>query len=314
MGTSIGAAAAQSPAPSPADRPLQLVRRIPKESLIRVGENRPHIKGISYNSTRDELFFVDSNYSRVVRSLSLRDNAGDNNLRNVYSLTDHMRSLLFTVCYVRDSDAVLVCSREFGTDGMDANWLVVLNRSGSEWREAQRLQTDLEGRTCCALSDSRVLVGEWYSTKLELYCLKRLRGPHIALEYRIRAAETYSSFSATISGSRILVAMSFADKSVRVHLLRRNQLTEIARIRMRQPNALLLWLADRLLATEWYNRTSSDAVIELEVNGTDISRRRELIASGGYLGIKVGSWCAVEAGLAISHHSNIHELLHYSFI
>ena len=52
-----------------------------------------------------------------------------------------------------DSDTLLVCSSKEVPDWKYANRLVALSRNGSEWREAQRVQTD-GGEMCCALSDS----------------------------------------------------------------------------------------------------------------------------------------------------------------
>ena len=53
-----------------------------------------------------------------------------------------------------DSDTLLVCSSERRPDQKIAYWLVALSRNGSEWREAQRMQTDGIGAVSCALSDS----------------------------------------------------------------------------------------------------------------------------------------------------------------
>ena len=127
-----------------------------------------------------------------------------------------------------DSDTLLVCSRENGPDRKRANWLVALSRNGSEWREAQRRADRRNGTICCALSDSRVLVGECDSTYMELFRVES--GPRIARVHRIHVPEKYWWFSAT-SGSDTLVAMSYeTDQSVRVYRLRDDRLEELARI------------------------------------------------------------------------------------
>ena len=59
----------------------KLVRRIPKQTLIRNGEKTPNISGMSYNSARNELFLADFD-NGVVRVMRVRDNTGD--LRDVY--------------------------------------------------------------------------------------------------------------------------------------------------------------------------------------------------------------------------------------
>ena len=134
----------------------KLVRRLPKQTLIRARERDPNIWGMSYNSARDELFLADIN-NGVVRAMRVRDNADD--LRDVYRAPHDTSPDVWSVCHMSDSDTLLVCSWEEGSDHKSAYWLVALSRNGSEWREAQRVQTDGEGYISCALSDSRVLIG-----------------------------------------------------------------------------------------------------------------------------------------------------------
>ena len=210
-----------------------------------------------------------------------------------------------------DSDTLLVCLFERGPDGERANWLVALSRNCSEWREAQRVQTDGRGYIICALSESRVLIGDYNSKYMELFRVES--GPRIA---RIHVPAKYFSFSATC-GSDTLVAMSYPkeeynntpDNSVRVHRLRGDRLEELARIQLKYPQRLL-WLADRLLVADYDSKKKSHAVIELEVSDTRLERRRELIATNE--NINVHRLCAVNDGLAI-FDSNSNAILHYSF-
>ena len=261
---------------------------------------------MSYNSARDELFLADYDY-RVVRAIRMRDNAGD--LRKVYR-GSHGMSLLFvwSVCHMSDSDTLLVCSGEGGPDGEWAKWLVALSRNGSEWREAHRMQTDRTGMNCCALSDSRVLIGAWSSKFTELFRLES--GPRIARVHRIHVPQRYEWFSATC-GSDTLVAMCypFTDKSVRVHRLRDDRLEELARIKLKEPWRLL-WLADRLLVADYDREKQSHAVIELKVSDMRLERRRELIASSE--NIFVENLCALNDGLGISDFMS-KTIVHYSF-
>ena len=282
---------------------LQLVRRLPKQTLIRAGENNPNIYGMSYNSAHDELFIADQD-NKVVRAMRVRDNAGD--LRDVYRAPPTIKSL-WSVCHMSDSDTLLVCSRENGPDQKVAKWLVALSRNDSEWREAQRVQTDGMGKISSALSDSRVLIGQWQSTYMELFRVES--GPRIARVYRIHVPEEFRWFSATC-GRDTLVAMSYPlrDKSVRVHRLRGDRLEELARIQLKKPY-YLVWLADRLLVAEYDTEKKSHAVIELEVSDTRLERRRELIATSE--NIIVHRLCAVNDGLAIFDKHN--DILHYSF-
>ena len=135
-------------------------------------------------------------------------------------------------------------------------------------------------------------------------------GPRIALVHRIYVPEEYKWFSATCSddGSDTLVAMSY-DKSVRVHRLRGDRLEELARIKLKWPHKLL-WLADRLLVTDYYKKKKSHAIIELEMSDTRLERRRELIATSENIYVK--SWSAVNDGVAIFDGKS-KDILHYSF-
>ena len=213
-----------------------------------------------------------------------------------------------------DSDTLLVCSSEDGPDKERAYWLVALSRNGSEWREAQRVQTDGAGVFSCAISDSRVLIGNSYLTFMELFRVES--GPRIARVHSTHVPETYYSFSATCS-SDTLVAMSYpktknipnGDKSVRVHRLRGDRLEELARIQLKRPEKLL-WLADRLLVADIDSEKNSHEVIELEVSDMRLERRRELIATSE--NIYVSRLCAVNDGVAIFDYKS-KDILHYSF-
>ena len=290
---------------------LQLVRRIPKQTLIRAGEEDPGIYGMSYNSARDELFLADY-ANNVVRAMRVRDNAGD--LRDVYRGPHDAFSQIWSVCHMSDSDTLLVCSSEHLLDLKVANWLVALSRNGSEWRAAQRVQIDGMGEISCALSDSRVLIGQYNNTNMDLFRVES--GPRIASLHRIHVPERYEWFSA-MCGSDTLVAMSYpmrlnSDnyKYVRVHRLRGDRLEEIARIQLRMPDSLL-WLADRLLVADYDGKKQSDAVLEFEVSDTRLERRRELMTTSE--NILVCSLCAVNDGLAILDRNST-DILHYSFV
>ena len=281
-------------------------KRLPAEAFMAAGyEKNPNILGMSYNSARDELFLADI-ANKVVRAMRVRDNAGD--LLDVYKGTAHdMSPDVWSVCYMSDSDTLLVCSGEEGPDEKRANWLVALSRNGSEWREAHRVQTGESGTISCALSDSRVLISQLSFKYMELFRVES--GPRIARVHRIHVPEKYRWFSATC-GSDTLVAMSYKnDKSVRVHRLRGDRLEELARIQLKDPTRLL-WLADRLLVADFDSEKNSHAVIELEVIDTRLERRRELIATSD--NIDVYRMCAVNDGLAI-FDKNSKDILHYSF-
>ena len=186
--------------------------RLPAEALMAAGV----IWGLSYNAARDELFVADI---KVVLAIRLQDNAGD--MREVYRCrcTAQGVSYVSSVCHMSDSDSLLVCTRE---DWQYASWLVLLRRAGSEWRETHRVhsaQTGLVAMMCCALSDSRALVGQYYSTSMELFHVQS--DARIAHVHRIDVSERYLWLAAS-SGSDTLVAMSYLspDESVRVNRLR----------------------------------------------------------------------------------------------
>ena len=263
------------------------------------GKIDPFIVGMSYNSARDELFFADYD-NKVVRVMRVRGNSGE--LREVYG----GKSLnVSSVCHMSDSDTLLVGSGEYGPNG---NWLVVLSRNGTEWREAHRVQTDESGSISCALSGSRVLIGN-SSKYMELFSVES--GPRIARLHRIRVSEPYCWFSA-MCGSDTLVAMSypFLDQSVRLHRLIGDRLEELERIQLKEPNRLL-WLADRLLVSDHYSEKGSYSVIEFEMSGTRLERRRELVATEEK--ITVSRMCAVNEGFAI-FDSILKDVLYYSFV
>ena len=170
-----------------------------------------------------------------------------------------------------------------------------------------RVQTDGRGNISCALSDSRVLIGERVSTYMELFRVES--GPRIARLHRIHVTEQYCSFSATCT-SDTLVAMSYnSDNSVRLHRLRGDRLQELAHIQLSNPYKLM-WLADRLLVTDRDSEKNADAVIELEVSDTRLERRREIIATSEKIFVQI--LCAVNDELAIFDSNSRHILL-YSF-
>ena len=199
---------------------------------------------------------------------------------------------------------------------------MALRRSGDEWRETHRVQLETKEYylyRCCALSDSRALVGRYDSTCLDLFRVQS--GARLERLQRVDVADAYRRFAATCdaSGDDALVATSHAtDQSVRVHRLRRSQtlfssgwrLEQLARIQLRNPRNLL-WLVDRLLAEEYCEETKSNTVVELaQHNWTGIERRRELIASSER--INVHTWSATNDGLII-FDNNQKELLHYQW-
>ena len=288
--------------PTAAHEPrLQRVRTIAMGSLVRTGEKVPRIDGMCYNSASDELFFADQN-NRVVRVISLKDSNG--HLRDVYKVGKHDKSpLVYNVCYLSDSDTLLVCSNEKGANNYAGYWLVALRRSGNEWHETERLQTEVQGLQCCAMSDSRVIIGA--DGKLELYCVQS----SIVLITRIEWTEDSGYFN-LFSASGSDVAILYSDESVRLHRLCSERLEEPARIQWKSLDVYLLWQSDLLFATEYYEDTKSHAVFELVVNGSRLERRDELLSR--YDNIRVSSWCAVDNGVAIIN-CNTQELLHYHY-
>ena len=152
---------------------------------------------------------------------------------------------------MNDSDTLFVCSYEVGPDKLfKGNWLVAPSCNGSEWREAQRVQTERKGEICCALSDSRVLIGQYYSTNMEQFRVES--GPRIVRVHLLHKLKKYYYFSA-MYGSDTLVAMTYQSpdqsyydyKSVHLHRLPGDRLEKFARIQLKEPCRLVL-LADRL--------------------------------------------------------------------
>ena len=264
------------------------------------------------NSKADELFIADFG-NHVVRSMRVRENAGD--MRDVYGGSAHdSESHICSVCHMRDSDTLLVCSREcrrwWPFEPSFSDWLVALNRRGGdgEWRETQRVKTAQLATLSCELSDARVLLGADGSAYLELFRMQTARGlftsgPRIAHEHFIRVSETYRCVSATCIGIDTLVAISYVDQSVRVHRLVGDELEEITRVRLERPH-LIVWIATRLLVST----SDSKGVVELEVMGTQLEHRGQLIAETS--NFRVDSWCVLDYGLVV-YNSSSFELLDY---
>lgn len=251
---------------------------------------------MSYNSARDELFLADFD-NRVVRAMRLCDSPSD--LCDVYKSRDVS---VWSVCHMGDSDILLVSIQE-----QYKRWLVALSRIGSEWCEEQRIQTEKSGWISCALVDSRVLVGERNSKYMELFQLKS--GQRIERLHSIEIKKRYHYFSATCC-SDTLVAMSYEEKNeVRVHRLCGHRLEELARTRLKSPYHLQ-WFAYRLIATEWHDDIKSNSVVELELSGSRLIRRRQLISPDEK--VNVYRWCAVDDGLAILDY-NSKDIVHYKF-
>lgn len=171
------------------------MRRIRKQKLFERDDDDPLIRVMHYNSARDDLFLADYR-NDVLRKMRLRDNSDD--LRDVYRASD---GGVYSVCQMSDSDALFVCLEE-----LNIYWLVALRRSENVWREAQRVQTERMGWISCALSDSRVLIGQCKSTSLELFLVKS--GLCIERLNRIQISKQYDWFTANC-GSESLVAMSY---------------------------------------------------------------------------------------------------------
>lgn len=285
---------------------LQLKQRISKVNLkLATSENNPEICGVSFNSTLNELFFADWN-NKVVRVIRLSEAPGD--LRDVYR-----GRRVYSVCYMCEADTLLVISLEFDTDQKAINWLVGLNRNGIEWYEFQRHQCfpsnknvsvsndqKAEEWISCALSDSRALIGKCDSKYMELYRIES--GPSISRVQHIET-EWYRCFSATCS-TETLVATSVSNY-VHVHRLKENRLELREKIRLNDPY-YLLYVLDRLLATEWDNGT--DSVTEVSLR---LERHRQLISPSER--IRVLSWCALNDGIAI-FDSTSRDMLLYSRI
>ena len=306
---------AAAAAPLVAAAGLQLVQRISAQTLTRTGSIAP-IWCMSYNSERDELFLVEfmEHFSNSLRAISLRRNSGD--LRDVFTRTERGTTPhVYSVCHMSDSDSLLVCYSELCYScAIESNWLVALSRRGNEWRETPRVQTGGMGHMCCALADSRVLVGELNSTYLEMFRVTYLEsGPRIAHVHRIRVPEEYSRFTAKICNNEALIAMSFLEsQTIRVHRLDGDQLVELSRIHVNNQPCDVLWLADRLLVTDWIQWNAdkqSHSVLELNWRDGQLERSRELIQYSD--SINVWCWCAVDNGLAIYDENN-KELVHYN--
>ena len=272
------------------------------------------IRTMSYNAQCDELFIADGD--GVVRSTRVRANSGAADLHDVYpyggSALDTSTDVT-SVCHISDSDTLFICLSErppqigvFALMKYRVNWLVVLSRSRSKWHEAYRLQTEQLPTLSCALSDSRVLIGNNDSEYLQLIHVQS--GPLIAHEQRILVPEKYRYFSATCgSGGDKHVAMSYADESVRVHRLVGDKLEEMARIRLEIPY-LLLWVAARLFVSV----LDGSGVVELKLNDKRLECLDVLIAATDK--IRVWTWCASDDGLIFcnSNNDDLDELLHYT--
>lgn len=188
---------------------------------------------------------------------------------------------------------------------------MALSRCDGEYRETNRVQTEATWNyimISCALSDSRVLIGERYSDYMELFQV--VSSSHIERFPRITIPEEYTQFSAATSNSDTLVAMSFFSiNEVRVQRLRCLRLEELSRIRIQSPD-FLQWYSNRLIVSEWHSDANSHAVVELEMSGTQIEHSRLLIDPKEQL--RVYMWCGADSTLAIIEDGS-NDILHLKF-
>ena len=286
---------------------LQLLRGYRKQILIRANEKDPIINGMSYNAARDELFFVDKANSlvRVARQ-------GNNNieLRQVYRASEETGAIICDVCYIKVFDTLLVCLREFPIGlGRNIDCLLALNRNGDEWGVEDRVELYSIGSLallkCCPLGATHIIAGQHYSFSLELYRINsQSRIEHL---HRFLMPSFYFDF-ATRPGSGEFVATCFGH-SVLVHRVSGDRLEAIARTQLDRPSKLL-WLPERLLVSV-IREKNSDSVIELDVVGTHIQRRSQIIFE---IDLTVLScWCAVGDGLALSAGVCPQEIMFYTF-
>lgn len=135
------------------------------------------------------------------------------------------------------------------------------------------------------------------------------RGQRISRLHRIHITKKYYWFSAMCRNDTLIAMFDENENEVRVHRLVDDLLEELANIKL-QGSAHLLWLAERLIATEWYKETETNSVTELQLNGAQLEQCRQLIAPSG--NIKVSRWCPVDDGLAIFEW-NSRAILHFKF-
>ena len=115
------------------------------------------IVGMSYSATHDELFIADLHNEQVWK---LKLHYTRDTLRLAYDGSQHDNSpQVYSVCHLRESDTLVVCSREYGSDKSLANRLVALHRVNGEYCETERIKIEVRALQCSAMSDSRVLVG-----------------------------------------------------------------------------------------------------------------------------------------------------------
>lgn len=136
------------------------MRAIKKQIFIKPGENDPDIRGMSYNSTRDELFFTDF-ANKIVRVMHLR--ADFANVRDVYRAPFDISPKIYSVCHVEDLDTLVVCSTEINSskehnkNGIRVPCLLALSRYQNGWSEEARVKLEVDSDRwlmCSKLSES----------------------------------------------------------------------------------------------------------------------------------------------------------------
>ena len=261
------------------------------------------VKFLSYNSARDELFLADfmNEWVRVIECATAPATCA------TCTVVTSTRS----VCYMSDSDTLLVCSLEKveRPDQKWANWLVALSREGSEWREAQRVRIDGDGHMCCALSDSRVLVGEWDSTYMELFRVES--GPIlIARLCRIDVPKKYRQFQRD-------ERQRHARGDVTTRLTSRCGCFDCAaRARSRNSRASS-WSSLRHFCGSMIDCSSPNGTATSNRTPSQSSKwaaRDSNAAANSSIAARINvlSWCAVDDGLAI-FDANSRDLLVYSW-
>ena len=286
---------------------------------VRAFDELPPIRSMSYKADSEELFLADEP-SPKVRTINMHANQGSREMPIVYennSNENNMRGF-HNVCHINDPETLLVCWSESNTNNY---WLAALRRSRDEgegkWREKKRLRienTIIYWIDCFALSKSRVLIGEHNSKYMELFRIHS-NDPIIKSANRIEVPEEYNYFSARDgSEGEVLVAMSYKNMIVKVHLLDSNKLKTVASILMYQyPNirgyqhkkdkpGRLLWVgSSRLLVM-----CKRHVVI---LNYSCVGNKHKLEKTIDVDFLKVVKWCALDDGLVIYDSSGIQQYI-----
>lgn len=271
---------------------IEVVRRIKRRYLERNGKDPEVLCGMSFNPKLQELFYTDlKGVARVIHLSNKKAVA-----RDMFD-SNQTAGQSYNICHMSKSDTLIVCGHSVWPE-KSSEWVTAYSRKGDDWLEEQRIETVSRATWCLPLIGSRVLIAGYTEKPMELYRVDLQPGQRITRVGTIKKPERFHrlSVSEDFDGDPLLAMI--CDKSVLVYRLIGERLEKVTQKHFEEPWNVL-WLADHLLVEDIHYKDGQSVhnIVQLELKGTQLIRRRELISAKDE--VQVGGWCVVNNGLAI---------------